>query len=209
MTNNKSNSTALAKSQTSRAIAKTDDSKYFTKNNFSKANASKAQSLMNIMLGVITIMLATQITVPLKPVPITLQSAAIIFLGLSLPKRDAVLSVLMYISLGALGAPIFAGGAYGLAALTGPTAGYLAGFVACAYFIATASEKFGTDNLLLTITYTLIGNALIYVFGVPYLAFLIGLEKALNYGILPFIIPGIVKSLLLASSYSFYKNRVK
>ena len=68
-------------------------------------------------------------SIPIGPVPISLQSSAVFLAALLLPMRYALISVLLYIALGAAGLPVFAGGRSGLEALSGPTAGFIFGFV--------------------------------------------------------------------------------
>ncbi|SPJ24282.1 biotin transporter BioY [Palleronia abyssalis] len=86
-----------------------------------------------ILAGTALIALAAQIAVPMWPVPMTLQGAAIIAVGLSMGSRMGALTLLTYLAEGAMGLPVFANGGAGLAYIAGPTGGFLVGFVLMAW----------------------------------------------------------------------------
>jgi biotin transport system substrate-specific component len=140
------------------------------------------------------------IMIPLPPVPITLQT---LFMGLSatlLGGRLGALSQVVYILLGVIGLPVFAGGKAGLGVLFGPTGGYLIGFVAAAFVIgkvAALKERPGFAWLCLSLV---AGTAALYSMGVLQLSLVARLApaKALAVGVLPFL-PGDVIKILLAA----------
>lgn len=144
---------------------------------------------------------AAQITfrLPFTPVPITGQTFAVLLCGAALGSRRGASAQLAYLGLGSAGLPIFAGGGHGL--LWGPSGGYLLGFVAAAYLVGWLVER-GWDRRLRTASLAMLaGNAVIYLFGLPWLALYTGgpLTRLLLLGVVPFI-PGDLIKLALASS---------
>ena len=140
------------------------------------------------------------IIIPLPPVPITLQS---LFMGLAavlLGGRLGALSQTVYLLLGIIGLPVFAGGKAGLGVLLGPTGGYLIGFVAAAFVIgrlAALRERPGFAWLCLCLT---AGTAVLYTLGVLQLSLVARLSplKALAVGALPFLIGDGIKIVITA-----------
>lgn len=128
--------------------------------------------------------------VPIGPVPIVLTNLFVLLSGLLLGGRWGGASAGIYLLIGAVGLPVFAGGKGGLAHLFGPTGGYLFGFVISAYVSGWISHRFGR-KLLGDIPAVLIGSLLIYAFGVPWLKIITGMtwEKTLVAGMIPFL-PG-------------------
>ena len=141
----------------------------------------------SVLVGTLLITLSSYVTVPLYPVPITAQTLVVLLIGLSFGPHLSFLTLSLYLFQGAIGLPVFAGGAGGLPALFGPTGGYLFGFVAAATLLGLLARRGFGKNFLTTIIAMLVGNAVIYLFGVSWLANFIGLEKAVTHGILPFL----------------------
>ena len=144
--------------------------------------------------------LGAYILIPMPPVPITLQT---LFLGLAatlLGGRLGAMSQGVYLLLGIIGLPVFAGGKAGLGVLFGPTGGYLFGFVAAAYLIGKLvrmREHPGFAWICLSLA---AGTAVIYALGVLQLSLVARLSpaKALAVGVLPFLIGDAVKIVLTA-----------
>jgi biotin transport system substrate-specific component len=136
------------------------------------------------------------IPVPFSPVPITGQTFGILFLGAILGSRLGVLSVIAYISEGLVGLPVFAGGTGGFMYLFGPTGGYLIGFIAAAYLVGYLSEKGFTNKFISTLMTMIIGTAIIFIFGISWLAVTAGFETALRIGLYPYISGAAVKIIL-------------
>lgn len=154
-----------------------------------------------VLSGTALIAVAAQIAIPLpfSPVPITGQTLAVLMTGALLGSRRGALSVLAYLTEGAIGFPVFAGSGAGLARLLGPRGGYLVGFVAAAWIVGRLCEV-GWDRKLHTAALAmLVGNVVIYLFGLPWLAHFVGIEKVLVAGLLPFV-PGDLFKLILAAS---------
>lgn len=142
---------------------------------------------------------AAQISIrlPWTPVPITGQTFAVLAAGTVLGAKRGPLSQLLYVVVGALGAPIYADGNGGWAAATGATGGYLLGFVLAAALVGALSDRRQDRQLLTSIPAMLAGSALIYAIGVPWLAQNLGVSgtKAIELGMAPFLIGDAVKLL--------------
>ena len=141
-----------------------------------------------------------RIPLPFTPVPITLQTFFVLLAGALLGKRLGLFSQLGYIFLGSLGLPIFAGAIGGLAALFGPTGGYLLGFVFAAYVIGRMLSIKERATFSWVVLAMAIGSLLIYLPGAIQLALItqLGFKKALLAGVIPFL-PGDILKLLAAS----------
>jgi len=152
-----------------------------------------------IVGGSLLIALCAQIKIwlPISPVPVTLQTFAVLMLGALLGSRRGSLCALAYIIEGAAGLPVFALGG-GLAVLSGPTGGYLAGFIPAAYITGRLAEKGWDRRVGTTILAMFLGNASIYAFGLLWLACLIGTKEALALGLYPFIVGDCLKIALAA-----------
>ncbi|MFQ5793645.1 MAG: biotin transporter BioY [Candidatus Bipolaricaulia bacterium] len=154
-----------------------------------------------IVGGSLFVTLAARISVPLpfSPVPITGQTFAVLLTGALLGSRRGALSLLAYLSEGALGLRVFAGGTGGWGILAGPTGGYLIGFVFAAFLIGWLAER-GWDRWVHTTALAMLfGNVIIYLFGLPWLAHFVGADRALPLGLSPFI-PGDLIKLALAAA---------
>jgi biotin transport system substrate-specific component len=143
----------------------------------------------------LVIALCSQVAIPLPftPVPVTLQTFAVLLAGCLLGSGRGALSVILYAAEGGIGLPFFSGGASGFAHLLGPTGGYLLGFALCAFVVGLIAESGlaakGPGRLLTLVA----GNALIYVPGVLWLGALTGMNRAVSLGFVPFIVGDALK----------------
>lgn len=151
-----------------------------------------------VVAGSLLVALLAQFAVPLpfSPVPVTGQTLAVLMVGMLLGSRRGGLALLTYLAEGAMGLPVLAGGAAGLARLTGPTGGYLIGFVAAAFLVGWLAERGWDRRPETTLLAMLLGNAVIYVCGLPWLAHFVGVERVLSLGLLPFLAGDLGKALL-------------
>ena len=155
------------------------------------------KGVLTVVAGALLISIMAQISIPLEPVPITLQTVAVLFIGLTYSKVRAVQSVVAYIMFGIFGAPVFQGFDSGFSTLVGASGGYILGFIAAVYAMAKVREI--NKSISCMILSVILGQVIIFVLGVSWLSTFVGFEDAIKYGVLPFILPGIAKSVMLVA----------
>lgn len=148
--------------------------------------------------GSLLLALSAKITVPFWPVPMTLQVLAVFLVGAAYGRNLAAATLLLYLAEGAAGLPVFATGA-GLAYMAGPTGGYLVGFLVAATIAGWAADRGLDRNPLTLFGAMLLGEIVILALGAAWLSVLFGFEKALEYGVGPFIVTDLVKVALAAA----------
>lgn len=166
-------------------------------------NRSALQSVLLAVAGTVLLWASAKVQVPFYPVPMTMQTFVILFLGFALGSRIGTATVLLYLAEGALGLPVFAGTpekGIGVAYMTGPTGGYLAGFVVAAFATGWLAELgFGRRFVTAAIA-ALAGLVAIYAVGLFWLGVLIGWDKPiLEFGLLPFLPAEALKLALLTA----------
>jgi biotin transport system substrate-specific component len=158
---------------------------------------------MLIVGGAACVALCAQIAValPFTPVPLTGQTLAVLLTGAALGASRAGLSMLLYIAVGVLGLPVFASDGSGWAALSGPTAGYLMGFVAAAVVAGRMAERRWDRRFASALCAMVVGSVLIYAFGCGWLAVSLGVSpaRALSLGLYPFLVGDLIKLALGAA----------
>jgi biotin transport system substrate-specific component len=154
-----------------------------------------AASLIVPVLASLFIALSGQIAfyLPFTPVPLTFQTMLVLLAGYLLGWRKGMLAVLLYLAEGAVGFPVFAGGHCGVAYLFGPTGGFLIGFVLAAGLTGLLLSRSVKPTFWKTIFGLLVGNVAIYFFGVAWLSHFVGISKAVQTGLLPFVIWDLIK----------------
>lgn len=157
------------------------------------AQRSKLQQFFLVLLATTTLIVCSKITIPLQPVPVTLQTFGVLLIGFGLSRRLATYSVLSYLALGLLGVPVFAGVVAGPAILTGPTAGYLLGFLPAVMIAGYLSERGWGRHYLSTAAAAVLASACIFICGLSWLASFVGTQQAFQLGLLPFVWPAIAK----------------
>ena len=157
------------------------------------------KSLLAIVLGSIALTISAKIKIPFYPVPMTMQTFVVLFLGISLGYKIGLASVGLYLFEGIMGLPVFSNSpekGVGLVYFTGPTMGYLIGFLSAGFL---ASKINNNDNFLLILGKLVIATSTIYLFGLLWLGMLIGWDKPIfELGAKPFLLAEIFKILLLA-----------
>ncbi len=161
--------------------------------------------LLSTLHGFIILCLTSQVSIPLEPVPITLQTVGVMLIGLTFNRDVAISSVLAYLTFGAFGAPIFSGLSGGIHIFVGPTAGYLIGFLAAVIVMTTIQKHFKSDDFLAVFLNATIGTLVIFIFGISWLTMFSDFSTAIQLGFMPFIIPGILKVLLTCFSIRYIK----
>ncbi|MFZ2101484.1 MAG: biotin transporter BioY [Oricola sp.] len=151
-----------------------------------------------VIAGSMLIAVAGQFKVPMWPVPTTLQTLAIFTIAAAYGRNLAIATLLAYLAEGAAGLPVFTNGG-GLAYFAGPTTGYLAGFVVAAGITGWAADKGLADKPLKLFAANLAGALTILVLGAVWIAAMFGTEKAIAWGIGPFIVTDIIKAGLAAA----------
>ncbi|MBO9466034.1 biotin transporter BioY [Tropicibacter sp. R15_0] len=140
--------------------------------------------------------LSAKIKVPFYPVPMTMQVAVVLLLGAAGGARFAFQSFGAYLLAGAAGLPVFAGTpekGIGLAYMTGPTGGYLLGFLVAAVLVGWAADQFGRKGMVLSLPVALVA---IYALGAAWLAQFVPADKVMAYGVTPFVLGDLVKLCL-------------
>lgn len=162
-----------------------------------------------VLGGSLFIAMAAQISVPFFPVPLTLQTLAILIVGLTFGSRLGAATLMAYLAEGAMGLPVFAGGA-SAPALIGPTAGFLFGFVGMAYLAGLAVEKGLARGVVSTAIVGIVVSALLYIPGVAWpmaIAEVAGMtgkwvgssaDVIWTYWVSPFILGDAVKAVIAA-----------
>lgn len=145
--------------------------------------------LLAVIAGSIAIGVSAQVSIgiPIGPVPITGQTLVVLLIGAAYGSRLGAATVLAYLAQGAVGMPVFANGGAGLAVLTGPTGGYLAGFVMAAFLVGWLAERGWDRRAATTVLAMVAGNAVIYACGVTRLAEFIGWDRVWSAGVQPFL----------------------
>ncbi|RYB05094.1 biotin transporter BioY [Lichenibacterium ramalinae] len=151
------------------------------------------------LLGSAVMALSAKLSVPFYPVPLTLESLAVILIGAAFGARLAGAALVLYLVEGALGLPVFAGTpahGLGLAYMAGPTGGYLLGFVLAAVVVGFFAERGADRSVPRLLGAMALGHAILFATGYAWLARLIGPEAAWTAGVLPFLLGTAVKTLL-------------
>ncbi len=158
-----------------------------------------------IFAGAVLTAIAAQVAIPMWPVPITGQTFAVLLVGAVLGASRGALSMITYFSLGAAGLPVFTGSVAGIT--FGPTFGYLVGFIAAAAVVGWFSQLNWHKKVSGVLASFVIGNAVIYLFGLPWLAFALsnlGLASdvgaVLSAGLVPFLVGDAIKMTLAAAT---------
>ena len=158
------------------------------KNNhaFFLKNVKLYQAVMMVVLGALFIALTAQLTIPLIPVPITLQPLAVLLLSLFLGANLGSRAVLLYLFAGLCGLPVFAGLSSGLPIMLGPTGGYLIGFMGMVYFTGYLLQHGWNKSWFHIFAAALLGEVVLFIAGYLVLTYFVGYRNAYRFGIAPF-----------------------
>ena len=156
-----------------------------------------------ILSGAVFTAYAAQLVIPMWPVPITAQTLAVLLVGSVLGATRGAISLIVYFSMGAVGLPVFSAAT---SLSFGPTFGYIVGFIAAAALVGYLSQRGWHKSVAGVLGSFAIANSVIYLFGLPWLAFVLGSLGAANdlvsvsaAGLAPFIIGDVVKMTLAAA----------
>lgn len=162
-----------------------------------------AIDLVLVAAGAALTSIAAQVSVPLWPVPVTGQTLAVLLVGTALGPIRGGISMVLYAVLGIVGLPVFSESSSGWGVIAGPTGGYIIGFVFSAILTGWLAQRAWDRKLLRAFVAFLAGSVVTFAFGLPWLAVFLGsvgapndLQSVLQAGLYPFIIGGIVKSII-------------
>jgi biotin transport system substrate-specific component len=166
-----------------------------------------SHNVILVILFSVLIALSAQIAIPLPftPVPITMQTLMVLLTGALLGSRLGAITLAAYLAEGLAGLPVFAGGTSawssssipGVPVIIGPSAGYLVGFIFAAGLVGLLAERGWDRRWWTTLLAMVLGNLVIYAFGVGWLSTFLGLNPAFVAGMLPFL-PGDALKIVLA-----------
>ena len=149
------------------------------------------------VLGTVLLWASAKVSVPFIPVPMTLQTVAVLAIAGAYGLRLGMATILLYMAEGAFGLPVFASGA-GLAYMTGPTGGFLAGFVVQTAIVGWAVDRGMGKNLIALFAVMLVSEVIMFAMGYSWLASIIGAEKSWAFGVQPFILGDLLKTAIAA-----------
>ena len=161
-------------------------------------SSSALKTIGLALFGSLVIALSSQIAIPLEPVPVTLQTLTVMLIAIAYGPRLAGATILCYLFEGAIGLPVFANWQGGLPILVGPHGGYLLGFLPAVLLTACLLQQKLFSHYFMTLLAIFLGTACIYAAGITYLTVLIGLDRAIKVGLLPFLGFELVKMMALA-----------
>ena len=168
---------------------------------------STAKQLLAVLAGIALLTASAHIKIPFYPVPLAMQTLIVLGIGMTYGARLGGATLLGYLVAGFIGLPVFAGGA-GMAYMMGPTGGYLAGFFAAAVVLGALAERGWTRNWATAAAAMLVGNAIIYLLGVGWLTSLIGWDKAVQFGLLPFLFGDALKLIIAALGVPYFWSKL-
>lgn len=166
------------------------------------AERSLGLKVLAVVLGSILLTVSSWTEVPMLPVPMTMQTFAVLLIGALYGWRLGTLTVLFWLGQAMVGMPVLAlGGGAGPASFVGPTAGYLVAFPVIAAMAGWLAERGWTGgNLFRSFAVMIAGHAVCLAMGWAWLSVLVGGEAALAHGVLPFVVGSVVKSALLVAT---------
>jgi biotin transport system substrate-specific component len=157
------------------------------------------KSILAVVLGSIVLTISAKIKIPFYPVPMTMQTFVVLLLGLSFGYKIGLSAVGLYLLEGIVGLPVFSNSperGIGLVYFTGPTMGYLIGFLSACYLASFVKLN---DNFFIIFSKLTLAVSTIYIFGFIWLGTLIGWDKPIfNLGVAPFLLAEAFKVLLLS-----------
>jgi biotin transport system substrate-specific component len=157
------------------------------------------KSIFAVVLGSILLTISAKVKIPFYPVPMTMQTFVVLLLGLSFGYKIGLSTVGLYLLEGIVGLPVFSNSperGIGLVYFTGPTMGYLIGFLSACYLASFVKLN---DNFLMIFAKLTLAVSTIYLFGIMWLGTLIGWDKPIfNLGVAPFLLAEAFKILLLS-----------
>ena len=164
-----------------------------------RLNTNILKTILLVFIGTILLTISAKIKIPFYPVPMTMQTFVVLFLGISFGYKIGLATVGLYLLEGIIGFPVFSNSpekGIGLIYFTGPTMGYLIGFLAAAFVSGYMNYK---TNFIVVFAKLIVSVSIIYVLGIVWLGILIGWDKPLfEIGVFPFLLAELFKISILA-----------
>jgi biotin transport system substrate-specific component len=161
------------------------------------AGSGVTRAALLALAGTVFVALAAHVTVPMLPVPMTLQTLAVLAIGAAYGSRLGAATLGLYAVEGAAGLPVFAPTPDGYPGILGPTGGYIIGFILAAALVGWLVESGRANTVPKLIAATLAGAVILYVPGLLWLSHFVGAD-ALKYGLYPFVIGDVIKAVVAA-----------
>lgn len=160
------------------------------------------RAILLAVLGSAIVAVAAQVNVPMVPVPMTLQTLAVLAIGGAYGARLGAATLALYALEGAAGLPVFAQMKFGPAVIAGPTGGYIIGFILAAGLVGWLSERGWDRDILKMFTAMMLGAIVLYIPGMAWLhQFTNGIAQTYEWGLGPFIIGDLAKAALAAIGF--------
>ena len=164
-----------------------------------KLNTNTLKTILFVFIGTILLTISAKIKIPFYPVPMTMQTFVVLFLGISFGYKIGLATVGLYLFEGIIGFPVFSNSpekGVGLIYFTGPTMGYLIGFLAAAFISGYMNYK---TNFIFIFIKLIVSVSVIYILGIVWLGILIGWDKPLfEMGVSPFLLAELFKISILS-----------
>jgi biotin transport system substrate-specific component len=164
-----------------------------------RLNTNILKTILLVFIGTILLTISAKIKIPFYPVPMTMQTFVVLFLGIAFGYKIGLATVGLYLLEGIIGFPVFSNSpekGVGLIYFTGPTMGYLIGFLAAAFISGYMNYK---TSLVFVFAKLIVSVSIIYVLGIVWLGILIGWDKPLfEIGVFPFLLAELFKISILA-----------
>jgi len=172
-----------------------------------------ARNAMVILAGSFILTISAKLSIPFYPVPMTLQTLVVLCLGMVLGPKLGVATVLAYLAQGAIGLPVFAGTpekGIGIAYMLGTTGGYLLGFIVATFVVGCLAHRRWDRSMFTALAAMVIGNAIIYAFGLVWLGTIVGWDKpVLAWGMTPFLLGDFAKVLIASALLPYLWKLIK
>jgi len=166
---------------------------------------SRLRNIALVAVGTLLIYASARVSIPIPgtPVPITGQTFGVLLVGGALGFRRGVTSVALYVLIGLIGLPFFAGGEGGISVITGAKGGYLIGFIVAGAVVGRLAELGWDRRIVGALGAMAIGNVVIYLVGVPWLMVVAHLDLATGIakGLTPFLVGDAIKLVLAAAAF--------
>ncbi len=172
-----------------------------------KTHPLLGSAALQVALGTLVLAASSWISIPLSPIPITMQTYAVIVLGALFGARIGVITVLAWLAEAATGLPVLAHGAAGIHALLGPSAGYIVSFPLIAAFVGWLSDRKMDRGITTCFLSMLAANAMNLGLGVLWLSILLGTHRAFLVGFAPFWVGALIKAALATCTLTLIRSR--